>query len=181
MPEFRETKQLLDEINTAISGYDPVLKEQARDIFLREVFGVGKNGDHCGTNGNHAPAASGSTSPPMPSGKEYGLPTLIHYAEKWAPRTGVDRALLGLYYLKKGLGLSAATGRQISKELEESGMRPANISVAMHENVKLLRAQSRPISGKKGSKQSKNEYEITEIGIQYVESRFNLDYKGQQT
>ena len=34
MEELQEVKALLDEINDAISGYDPVLKERARDILL---------------------------------------------------------------------------------------------------------------------------------------------------
>jgi hypothetical protein len=170
MPEFRETKQLLDEINTAILGYDPVLKEHARDILLREVFGLGKHGERSLNQTSSEPRHAESR-------KESAVPTLINYVEKWVPRTGVDRALLGLYYLKKVLGMESATGYQISKELRESGMRPANISVAMQENVKLQRALSRHKNGDKGTKRARNEYEITEVGIQYVESRFNLDYE----
>src|SRR5262245_47803465 len=39
MEELQEVKALLDEINEAISGYDPVLKERARDILLDRAFG----------------------------------------------------------------------------------------------------------------------------------------------
>lgn len=170
MPEFRETKQLLDEINTAILGYDPVLKEHARDILLREVFGVAKHRERSLNQ-------SGSEPGHAESRKESAVPTLINYVENWLPRTGVDRALLGLYYLKKVLGMESATGYQISKELRESGMRPSNISVAMQENVKLQRVLSRHKNGDKGTTRARNEYEITEVGIQYVESRFNLDYE----
>ena len=38
MSDLNEVKALLDEINQAISGYDPVLKERARDILLEHAF-----------------------------------------------------------------------------------------------------------------------------------------------
>src|SRR3954453_553613 len=40
MEELQEVKALLDEINEAISGYDPVLKERARDLLLERAFGA---------------------------------------------------------------------------------------------------------------------------------------------
>ena len=40
MQELQEVKALLDEINEAISGYDPVLKERARDLLLERAFGA---------------------------------------------------------------------------------------------------------------------------------------------
>src|SRR5829696_5434100 len=39
MEDLRGVKELLDEINAAISSYDPVFKEQARDILLERAFG----------------------------------------------------------------------------------------------------------------------------------------------
>jgi DNA-binding PadR family transcriptional regulator len=89
--------------------------------------------------------------------------------------------LLSLYYFKKTLHLQSATGFQLARELRENGMPPANISVAMQANVRLQRAESRVIRGEKGTRQSRNEYVITEAGIQYVESRFNLDYDHGRT
>jgi hypothetical protein len=41
MNDFERTKTLLDQINRAISGYDPVLKERARDLLLEQAFGGG--------------------------------------------------------------------------------------------------------------------------------------------
>ena len=40
MADITETKRILDEINTALSTYTPVMKEQARDILFRKAFGV---------------------------------------------------------------------------------------------------------------------------------------------
>lgn len=173
-PDFERTKRLLDQINAAISGYDPVLREAARDILLRRSFGS-----------ESLPAVQSATpedrepepSPDKPPSKvQAGAHTLKDYADTWLPRSGYDRALLALYYLRKALGLRSATGRQITKELNESGLSVANISVAMHENARLLRVQSRVLNGNKGTKQSRNIYAITDVGIYYVETRFNLDY-----
>jgi hypothetical protein len=38
MNDFEQTKDILDQINRAISGYDPVLKERARDLLLERAF-----------------------------------------------------------------------------------------------------------------------------------------------
>ena len=38
MEDLRGVKELLDEINAAISSYDPVFKEHARDILLGTRF-----------------------------------------------------------------------------------------------------------------------------------------------
>jgi hypothetical protein len=39
MADIKEAKKMLDEINAAVGSYDPVLKEQARDILLKQAFG----------------------------------------------------------------------------------------------------------------------------------------------
>ena len=167
-PEFDEkTKRLLDEINAAISEYDPILKEQARDILLKSIFGWEAQNNEKLADASAAKDREAFTKATV---------TLKDYSEKWQPRTACDRALLSLYYLKRALGLRSATGRQIKKELEHNGMNVTNISVAMHENVRLMRAQSRVIRGTKGTRQSRNDYAITDFGIQYIESRFNLEY-----
>lgn len=176
MTEFRETKNLLDEINATISAYDPILREPARDILLREVFGWEK---HDRPNGHTDPLKPGEPQKgDAPSGQKARAVTFGNFAETWLPRSGVDRALLSLYYLKKVLSLKSATGYQISLELRESGMALSNISVAMQRNVSLLRAQSRVVNGKKGTK-ARREYAITDLGVQYVESRFDLDNDGR--
>ncbi|HYW12253.1 MAG TPA: hypothetical protein VE871_09850, partial [Longimicrobium sp.] len=41
MEDLRQVKEVLDEINAAISSYDPVLKEHARDLLLARAFGTG--------------------------------------------------------------------------------------------------------------------------------------------
>jgi hypothetical protein len=38
MRDIKETKKLLDEINAAVASYDPVLKEQARDILPKTSY-----------------------------------------------------------------------------------------------------------------------------------------------
>lgn len=173
-PDFERTKRLLDQINAVISGYDPVLKERARDILLTSSFGSK------GLPAIESTVPEDREPEPIPNESPSkvcpGAHTLKDYADTWLPRSGYDRALLALYYLRKALGLRSATGRQITKELNESGLSVANISVYMHGNARLLRVQSRVFKGKKGTKQSRNIYAITDVGIYYVETRFNLDY-----
>jgi hypothetical protein len=166
--DFKETKQLLDEINAAISGYDPVLKEPARDILLMSIFGweARKKGG-LGNKPEVAFAEPESTT-------TIQALTLKEYAERCMPRTRIEGALLGLCYLKKALGLRSATGRQLNTVLRRNGMGVSNIADAMRENVRLLRAENRIISGTRGTRHIRNEYAITDFGIQYVESTFSV-------
>lgn len=168
IPDFGETRRLLEQINALILKYDPVLKEQARDILLKSVFDW-ENPNNNSEARNRLESALESSH----SHAKRWVPSLKDHAEMWQRRTCGETALLGLYYLKIALGLGSATGHQIQRELKENGMELTNISVAMHENVRLLRVQCTLINGKKNTRQARNEYAITDFGIQYVESRLN--------
>ena len=166
LPDFGETKRLLDRINALISKYDPVLKEQARDILLKSAF----DWENPNSDARNRLETALESSHSQTKSK---VPSLKDHAEMWQPRTCCETALLGLYYLKIALGLRSATGRQVQNELKQNGMELANISVAMYQNVRLLRVHSTVINGKKNTRQARNRYAVTDFGIQYVESRFN--------
>jgi hypothetical protein len=90
VPDIKEAKKLLDEINAAVASYDPVLKEQARDIFLKAAFGT---------------APKVKTPADLETGTRDGgpgdNPTAFHkLVEKWTPATQAEWELLGAYYLQ---------------------------------------------------------------------------------
>ncbi|MGO9538991.1 MAG: hypothetical protein ACLPN2_00180 [Terriglobales bacterium] len=164
MAEFRETKSLLDEINAVIAGYDPVLREKARDILLREAFGARKTdpAEQPGDLSDHLPQA------------EFRKPHLASYLGRWSPKTQADRALLCLYYLHKTFRFQSVTGHQLWEELKVHGLHVANISVAMKINVMVLRASSQ-VARKSQGRAVRHNYFITNTGLRYVEDRLNRD------
>jgi hypothetical protein len=107
MAQFEETKSLLDKINVVIMGYDPILREQARDILLREAFGVTKidPAERPGDMSNHLPS------------DEFRKAHLASYLARWSPKTQADRALLCLYYLRKTFAYHSVTAHQLTEEL----------------------------------------------------------------
>jgi hypothetical protein len=119
---FDHTKRLLEEINAAISGYDPVLREKARDILLAKAFGFAIAKDDSGF----------SLLENDPSKIE--LKDLI---DTWTPQTQNERALLCAYYLQHIRGYGRLRGRQIQGKLKRYGLRVTNVSVAINENVKI--------------------------------------------
>lgn len=156
-----EKKRLLDQINTAISGYDPVLREKARDILLAEVFGP-STGD-VARNG-HEPSTPGS---PTNGGTVACLKDLI---DRWPPETQANRALLSAYHLQRVLGHRWITGRQIQNNLKKLGLRLTNVTVATSLNWNIAQPRMRKIRsrGNKG-----NYYIVTATGIRYVENKLS--------
>jgi hypothetical protein len=157
-----EKKRLLDQINTAIVAYDPVLREKARDILLAEVFGLSVSGDPP-ANG-HEPGTAGS---PINGGTVARLKDLI---DRWPPETQANRALLSAYHLQRILGHRWITGRQIQNNLKKLGLRLTNVTVATSLNWKIAQPRMRKIRsrGNKG-----NYYIVTSTGIKYVENKLS--------
>ena len=157
-----ETRRVLNEINAAVSGYDPVLREKAMDILLAKAFGLSSpTGPSSRANGHSA------VSFPWHDASRIELKTLIN---SWRPKTQSEWALLCAYYLQRILGYKVLTGRQIQSCLKRYGLGLTNVTVATHQNTKIEPAR---ITRKKlkGSKQ--NCYMITEAGVEYVESMLN--------
>lgn len=159
--KLEERKQLLAEINSAILGYDPVLREKARDILLAEAFGI-----HTSTG----PTNGHETSDSSQLANGIKIASLQDLMNRWPAKTQADRALLSAYHLQRILGYRQVTGRQIQNNLKKLGFRLTNVTVATSINAKtepprMKKTQSR---GKKG-----NQYAVTDAGARFVENRLN--------
>ena len=118
MPDIKETKKLLDEINAAVSSYDPLLKEQARDILIKQAFGT-----------DSKTKTSGATKGSVPDDGTGNTTAFHELVEKWTPTTHGEWALLGAYYFQVILGNGNITAFQVNKELKQHGtvVLPANL------------------------------------------------------
>jgi hypothetical protein len=131
MADITETKKLLDEINAAVSSYDPILKEKARDILLKQAFGapvVGRDQVTARAGGNTAAKASGVDL-------DQATTSFHALIEKWTPQIQADWALLGAYYFQVMLGKENVSGFEINKELKNHGNGIPNITAAITDNI----------------------------------------------
>lgn len=166
MSDLSEVKELLDEINRAISSYDPVLKERARDILIERAFGAPSSAPAS------APGPRPRGRPRKEGGDEQGdsvdLGSLL---ARWNPSTMSDKALLGAYYLSRVRGEETVTSQAINSELKRNGLAISNITRAIEANMR----PDRPLmvqEKKMGStKQARKQYRITPAGIDAVERR----------
>jgi len=164
MKDLAHAKALLDEINAAISGYDSVLKERARDILLEEAFGV-------------RPAAG-----PLPPelrrlvdrGQRRGRRGRVSTGallEQWRPNAMAERALLGAYVLSGGRPDRVVASQAINAELKRHGLPVPNITRAIESNLR-----SRPpfmVQKKKlgTTRQARKQYAMTQAGVEFVEAQ----------
>jgi hypothetical protein len=170
MSDLTEAKELLDEINTAISSYDPVLKEKARDILLERAFGSAQAAPP--STASAAPRGRGRPRSDAASGgggEEAGdLGSLL---TRWSPTTMSDKALLGAYYLTRARGEDTVTSQAINSELKRNGLAISNITRAIEANMR----PDRPLmvqEKKMGStKQARKQYRITPAGVETVERK----------
>jgi hypothetical protein len=162
MPEITDAKKLLDEINAAVASYDPVLKEQARDILLKQAFGVAAKPVVEASNDNKAPGLEQPT--------EIAFHELV---EKWEPQTQSEWALLGAYFFQVTRKNQSVTALQVNNELKQHGQNIANITASFDENIEANPALMRQ-TGKSGtSKQAKKTYVVTTSGINFVNDQLN--------
>jgi hypothetical protein len=177
MQELQEVKALLDEINNAISGYDPVLKERARDILLDRAFGARApragarpaEGGDAPASGEEAPRRRGrprgSTNARRTGG---GISTLV---ERWKPETMAERALLGAYVLARGRPERTVTSQAINAELKRNGLPVPNITRAIESNLRArppLMVQKKKMGT---TRQARKQYALTQEGADLVESK----------
>jgi hypothetical protein len=185
MEELKQVKELLDEINAAISGYDPVLKETARDLLIERAFGRTRgrptaarsaaDDDEQGEQEEGAPARrrpgrpKGSTSARR-AGQQIG--SLI---QGWTPETMAERALLGAYALAKGKPDRTVTSQAINAELKRNGLPVPNITRAIESNLRArppLMVQKKKMGT---TRQARKQYAITPEGVQFVEGKLGGD------
>lgn len=188
MEDLRGVKELLDEINAAISSYDPVFKEHARDILLERAFGGGAaasrprraaaatrggGGEETGEGGEEAPRRR----PGRPKGSGTGrrgprggmaMPNLLG---QWTPETMAERALMGAYTLSRGKADKTVTSQAINAELKRAGIPVPNITRAIESNLRAkppLMVQKKKMGT---TRQARKQYAITSEGVEFVENK----------
>jgi hypothetical protein len=179
MTDLREVRALLDEINAAISSYDPVLKEHARDILLQRAFQGG--GRSSGASAGASSEESTGTEEPVkrrpgrPKGSGTGPRRAVAQVgalvEQWRPETMAERALLGAYVLSKGRPDRTVTSQAINAELKRNGLPVPNITRAIESN---LRSRPPLMTQKKKmgtTRQARKQYAITQEGVDHVQAR----------
>jgi hypothetical protein len=179
MSDLNEVKALLDEINQAISSYDPVLKEKARDILLEHAFrraGAARSG--AADAESAAPSGDGAggrrRGRPRKKGAEAnggGAPSLASLLERWNPSTMADKALLGAYYIAHVRGEGTVTSQAINSELKKNNLPISNITRAIEANMRPDRPLMVQEKKMGTTKQARKQYRITPEGVETVESR----------
>jgi hypothetical protein len=178
MTDLREVRALLDEINAAISSYDPVLKEHARDILLQRAFqGGGRSSATSAATSDESTATEEPVKrrPGRPKGSGTGprrpVAQVGKLVEQWRPETMAERALLGAYVLSKGRPDRTVTSQAINAELKRNGLPVPNITRAIESN---LRSRPPLMTQKKKmgtTRQARKQYAITQEGVEHVQAR----------
>ena len=181
MEDLKQVKELLDEINAAISSYDPVLKERARDLLLERAFGAqpararrpaapaadeGEAGGEPRRRGPGRPRGSG-TGRRGPR----GAASMGNLLGQWQPETMAERALIGAYTLSRGKADKTVASQAINAELKRAGIPVPNITRAIESN---LRAKPPLMMQKKKmgtTRQARKQYAITPEGVEFVENK----------
>lgn len=185
MEDLRQVKELLDEINAAISSYDPVLKERARDLLLERAFGApaarprrapaaappagdeGEGGeDEAPRRRPGRPRGSGTGRRGPRGGVQMG-----NLLGQWTPETMAERALMGAYTLSRGKADKTVTSQSINAELKRAGIPVPNITRAIESNLRAkppLMVQKKKMGT---TRQARKQYAITPEGVEFVESR----------
>jgi hypothetical protein len=165
MKDLAQAKALLDEINAAISGYDAVLKERARDILLEEAFGAVAGRESKVPAELRRLAARGHRL-----GRRARVTGSV-LLEQWRPEAMAERALLGAYVLSAGRADRTVTSQSINAELKRHGLAVPNITRAIESNLRSrppLMVQKKKLGT---TRQARKQYAITESGVQYVETQ----------
>lgn len=176
MEELKQVKELLDEINQAISGYDPVLKERARDLLIDTAFGRrGGAARPTGEAGEDTAEETPRRRPGRPRGStnRRGGMQLNQLLEQWSPETMAERALLGAYSLSRGRADRTVTSQAINAELKRHDIPVPNITRAIESNLRArppLMVQKKKMGT---TRQARKQYAITVEGVAFVESRLN--------
>lgn len=184
MEDLRQVKELLDEINAAISGYDPVLKERARDLLLDRAFGA----PAARPRRAPAPASTGGEAeggeeeaPRRRPGRPRGSGTgrrgprggvqMTSILTQWTPETMAERALMGAYTLSRGKADKTVTSQAINAELKRAQIPVPNITRAIESNLRAkppLMVQKKKMGT---TRQARKQYAITPEGVEFVEAR----------
>ncbi|HEX6039646.1 hypothetical protein [Longimicrobium sp.] len=185
MEDLRQVKELLDEINAAISSYDPVLKERARDLLLERAFGAPaarpRRAPAAASTGGDEAEGGEEEAPRRRPGRPRGSGTgrrgprrgvqMGSLLGQWSPETMAERALMGAYTLSRGKADKTVTSQAINAELKRAGIPVPNITRAIESNLRAkppLMVQKKKMGT---TRQARKQYAITPEGVEFVEAR----------
>ncbi|MET0399764.1 MAG: hypothetical protein ABW277_23455 [Longimicrobiaceae bacterium] len=155
----------LDEINRAITMYDPVLKKSACDILLARAFP------------SHTVAAKPDSLPASssrPRKRSTRGATFASLLRHWIPTKARDQALLAVYFLTRSTDGSGISTRAVTTLLVENGILLKAPTAALLANT--TRTPALLSATKAGtSKQARQNFEITAAGELYVKSQLGED------
>lgn len=186
MNKLREVREVLDEINSALVAYDPVLKEQARDLLLRTAFGAGATGEApvAVQSGEEAPqpATAPARVDAEPQGEEAAPTrrrrrrrlkdaTLGDLLTLWRPSKASERALLGAYYVARYTDDKYVTSHAVNAALKEYDLQVANITRAIETCLNSTPALMAQVEKRGTTRQARKLYRITSAGVSVVEER----------
>lgn len=179
MTQFQQARSLLDEINAAIAGYDPVLKEKARDILLEVAFA-----DRGGEAVPQPKAEAAAEPQPAPPTHEAGATRrprrladegLDPLLARWTPTRASEKALLGAYYLEVVRRQKPITSQAINNVLKQHGLTVSNITRAIETNLNASPPLMDQLAKRGTTRQARKQYRMTAEGIRYVEERLGSD------
>jgi len=170
--DLMDALKRLDEINAAITRYDPAMKEKATEILFEKAFGGGPR--------RVVSSGAQKISPQETNADVANKPDFATLVEKWTPVTSVEWALLATYYLNKVLGMESVSGFAVNKVLKDHGNSAPNITLALSGNMDARPQRILQVGKSGSSRQARKEYKITTSGIQFVEQKLQLSQSGTQ-
>ncbi|HEU0052230.1 MAG TPA: hypothetical protein VFQ39_03590, partial [Longimicrobium sp.] len=173
--------------NAAISSYDPVMKERARDILLERAFGTrgrstrgyAAGGGGGSDEGGESEGGTATADEPRRRGRPRGSGAgtrrgggnVASLVEQWRPETMAERALLGAFVLARGRPDRTVTSQAINAELKRNGLPVPNITRAIESNLRAkppLMVQKKKMGT---TRQARKQYALTPEGVELVESK----------
>lgn len=160
MSSLAEIIARLDEINRAVSGYDPVLKESACNILLARAFP---------RPGNSAQEPGAEPAPPTRPRRRPAR-TFAALLGQWGPTRAREQALLAVYFLTRQGDAGEISTRAVTALLKQNGINLATPTTALLANT--TRTPALLSATKTGeSKQARQVFQLTPAGEVYVRSR----------
>ena len=164
MSSLAEIIARLDEINRAVTGYDPVLKESACNILLARAFP---------RPGNSAQEPSAEPAPPTRP-RRRAARSFAGLLGQWGPSKPPQQALLAVYFLTRRGDADGTSTRAVTALLKENGVHLTAPTPALLANT--TRTPALLSATKTGeSKQARQVFQLTPAGEAYVRSRLEED------
>lgn len=167
MEVLSDTIRILDAVNDAVMGYDPILKDRACEILLKVAFG-GAEPSLAPHENDPSPVAD---VPGSLGRHRRGPRTFSAALQRWPPRSDRELALLGAYFLIQTTGVSAVSSRTVNALLKEHGSPIRNTSQALDANVRRAPVLLHARQGGDALPAGPKLYGLTDVGEEYIAAR----------